>query len=293
MKFKLLMVIVVCGMLAGPAAFGQSISIDSVTNLWPGNENSSDTNKIVTFWVRITNDGVRSYDGITNGFQVHSEDGAEWTTTDMDTIGTLGKTQFDLVFALSTYSIDGMGADTVGFGGSRMLAGGLPADFDTIAYKIEIGPIDEAHIGKEICIDSCFYPPSGLWKWGASGGITVFPAWDGPHCYVIATDQVGVETLEDDNLPQSFSLGQNYPNPFNPVTEIAFDLPAKTHVTLSVYNVLGQKVSTLVNEDLSAGSYVTDWDGTSDGGTSVASGIYFYRIETDKNVETKKMVLLK
>ncbi len=95
------------------------------------------------------------------------------------------------------------------------------------------------------------------------------------------------------NLPTKFDLNQNYPNPFNPATMINFDLPKAAHATLSVFNVLGQKVVTLMDEHQPAGSYQVEWKGTSDGGNKVASGIYFYRLEAGKDVMTKKMMLLK
>ncbi|MCK4572842.1 MAG: T9SS type A sorting domain-containing protein, partial [candidate division Zixibacteria bacterium] len=86
---------------------------------------------------------------------------------------------------------------------------------------------------------------------------------------------------------------QNYPNPFNPTTQVNFDVPTHSQVNISVFNVLGQKTVTLVDEEMNAGSYVVDWDGTSDGGNKVSSGIYFYRMEAGSFVETKKMMLLK
>ena len=94
-------------------------------------------------------------------------------------------------------------------------------------------------------------------------------------------------------LPVKFDLAQNYPNPFNPVTTINFDLPVKAHTTLSVFNVLGQTVTTLIDEDLPAGFYNQEWNGTTDGGSKVASGIYFYRLSAGEKVMTKKMMLLK
>ena len=77
--------------------------------------------------------------------------------------------------------------------------------------------------------------------------------------------------------PERFELYQNFPNPFNPSTEIRFDLPAKSELTLVVYNLLGQAVRTLVNEERPAGSHNVRWDGRNDGGRSVSSGVYFYR----------------
>jgi len=94
-------------------------------------------------------------------------------------------------------------------------------------------------------------------------------------------------------VPASYTLNQNYPNPFNPSTEIAFALPSASHVTLTVYNILGQSVKTLVDGDLTEGSHQVTWDGTDNGGSIVSSGIYFYRIQANNFVATKKMTLLK
>ncbi len=101
--------------------------------------------------------------------------------------------------------------------------------------------------------------------------------------------------ISDDNLqvPSGFELIQNYPNPFNPSTEISFRLPENTFVTVSVYNMLGQLVKTLVESDLTAGMHTTTWDATNQFDSKVASGIYFYKMETDSFVEMKKMMLLK
>jgi hypothetical protein len=89
-------------------------------------------------------------------------------------------------------------------------------------------------------------------------------------------------------IPNDYSLSQNYPNPFNPVTKINFSLPKNGLVTLKVYDVLGKEVKTLVNEVKNAGTYVVDFSGT-----SLSSGTYFYRLESNGFVETKKMMLIK
>lgn len=89
-------------------------------------------------------------------------------------------------------------------------------------------------------------------------------------------------------VPETFTLYQNYPNPFNPYTEIGFDLPHSTDVKLEIYNIMGQKVATLVDQSLSAGHHSFQWDASNQ-----ASGVYFYKITTGDIVETKKMVLLK
>jgi hypothetical protein len=88
-------------------------------------------------------------------------------------------------------------------------------------------------------------------------------------------------------------LGQNYPNPFNPITTIEFSLPAPGHADLRVYNILGQQVRLLMDEDLPQGTYQVLWNGTDSRGRPVASGMYFYRLETAGFRGSKKMVLLK
>ncbi len=94
-------------------------------------------------------------------------------------------------------------------------------------------------------------------------------------------------------LPTAYSLSQNYPNPFNPSTTIEYSLPTKSDVTISIYNILGQEVRTLVNTSMSVGDHVTHWNGTDQAGDRVASGVYFYRIKADDFVSSKKMLLLK
>jgi hypothetical protein len=94
-------------------------------------------------------------------------------------------------------------------------------------------------------------------------------------------------------IPKTYKLYQNYPNPFNPVTEIRFDLPVKTRVELRIFNILGQQVTTLVDEVRTAGAYHILWDGKSAGGAPVASGMYIYQLKCDKFVDAKKMILLR
>lgn len=96
-------------------------------------------------------------------------------------------------------------------------------------------------------------------------------------------------------LPTSFSLGQNYPNPFNPATTIKYSLSAEDHgnVKLEIFNLLGQCVRTLYNGVQDQGQYSLTWDGTSESGQGVGSGVYFYRLVTPTHRETKRMILLK
>jgi len=106
---------------------------------------------------------------------------------------------------------------------------------------------------------------------------------------------LSLTAVEDrpDNLPGSFELFQNYPNPFNPSTIISFVLPRRQFVNLAVYNTLGQKVSTLVNEELSYGKHEVNWYGCDEYGREVAGGVYFYRLNAEEFTASRKMILLR
>jgi subtilisin family serine protease len=94
-------------------------------------------------------------------------------------------------------------------------------------------------------------------------------------------------------LPSTFSLSQNYPNPFNPRTTIEYSLSERSRVTLTVYNILGQEIQTLVDKEQNAGRYSVVWDGKDEQGKSMASGVYLYRLSTGKLSMSRKMLLLK
>jgi hypothetical protein len=94
-------------------------------------------------------------------------------------------------------------------------------------------------------------------------------------------------------IPENFQLYDNYPNPFNPTTNLSYDLPHTTNVKLEILNILGQKVTCLVDQPQDAGHYKIEWNGTDENGVGVASGIYFYKLTTDSYVSSKKMMLVK
>jgi hypothetical protein len=94
-------------------------------------------------------------------------------------------------------------------------------------------------------------------------------------------------------VPTHFELAQNYPNPFNPTATIEYALPKPAMVELRIFNILGQAVRTLVNEEKGAGYYQVVWDGKDEVGRTVSTGIYLYQIKAGDFVETKKMQLIK
>ena len=113
------------------------------------------------------------------------------------------------------------------------------------------------------------------------------------HAGLTVYDPTDVGDDGDNSLPGEYALEQNYPNPFNPSTQISFSLPQAGAVTLSIYNVLGQTVRTLLDKPMAAGTHTVSWEGTTDSGSRVASGVYFYRLKTGDQILQKKMILMK
>ena len=110
----------------------------------------------------------------------------------------------------------------------------------------------------------------------------------------IAISDLGAAKAVIQTRPEAFSLADNFPNPFNPTTTIKYALPQAADVELTVYNVVGQPVRTLVAEYQSAGRYAVEWDATNDSGHSLSSGMYLYRLEAGGEfLEVKKMLLLR
>ncbi|MFH2037645.1 MAG: T9SS type A sorting domain-containing protein [Candidatus Zixiibacteriota bacterium] len=116
------------------------------------------------------------------------------------------------------------------------------------------------------------------------GRIYICSGWD---------DNTDLHDEDQSVKPLNFKLSQNYPNPFNPSTTIEFELMRKSNVELTVYDILGRRVSSLINQTMPAGSHKIRWDGRNQNGDNVASGIYFYKIKTDQFSDTKKMVLVR
>ena len=106
--------------------------------------------------------------------------------------------------------------------------------------------------------------------------------------YLAVPSSIVTGVVDKKEIPIVFSLSQNFPNPFNPSTEIRFTIPKFTEVNLTVYNILGEVVESLINKDLTAGTYNIKFDGS-----KYSSGVYFYTLRTEDKMLTKKMILLK
>lgn len=318
MKSKFLILIASMMLLATGSAFGQYITLEDVANIVTDPDSGSIgyvlTESVVQLDVRFQGGGGDDIGGFTNGISLSSPNNpaVTWDSLWAVSLDVLNDAQFDLLLQIDYFSdtsagsdvelkkdlITGDGMDVAAFSGSKMFGSGFPGALNDTVYTISFGPIPRDFDGDTLCLDSIFYPTSGFWKWVKVelGADPFVPDWGGPYCYQISNDSLpsGVkEAASGSMLPNTWTMSQNYPNPFNPTTEIAFDVPTRSYVTVTVFNVLGQKVNDLVDENLQAGSYTTTWDGRTANGTEVSSGVYFYRIESENFTQTKKMMLLK
>jgi len=138
------------------------------------------------------------------------------------------------------------------------------------------------------------YPLGDLYRWWP----TEYSAWqaqkDAEYSRIYGwmesgTDPaVGIREITGNGLPSKFELGQNYPNPFNPTTEIEYSIPKSGHVSLVVFNDLGQEIAVLFNGSLNTGNYTATFDGS-----GLASGVYYYQLQSENVTITKKLVLMK
>ena len=145
----------------------------------------------------------------------------------------------------------------------------LPA---TISFGLGALDIPGTSMSPEILNVACSYP-------------------DTSEMVSFSTTNLGV--IAQDGIPVQYNLSQNYPNPFNPSTKISFDLVNPGQTTLIVYNLLGQKITTLINHGMDAGHHSLEWNGLDFSGQPVSSGVYFYELRSEKYIARKKMLLLR
>jgi hypothetical protein len=130
------------------------------------------------------------------------------------------------------------------------------------------------------------------WTVHVTDGIDTVAADNAPFTVMI-DGGYAMSTFSEALIPEVFALHQNYPNPFNPVTTLRYDLPENGHVNITIYDMLGRQVKTLINQTQDAGFKSVLWNATNDFGKPVSAGVYLYKIQAGEFVQTKKMVLLK
>ena len=129
------------------------------------------------------------------------------------------------------------------------------------------------------------------WSVDVTDGIDTVFSTDERVIFVIG--KYAALAVDETTIPNEYSLNQNYPNPFNPTTRIQYSLPKTGVVQISIYTLMGQKIATLVNRNMNAGTYIITWNGMDDLGNPAGAGLYLYQLQTKDFVKTRKMVLLK
>jgi len=236
---KTALVIVATLVFAAPAIAQDmcAVSLDHVTGAYDGSIPLS--NDEVTFSFRITNySSTYKVKGVTNGFKIYGSDPTvSWIVTDTGIIEYV-RDFFDLICRVYTVNVDGLDADTIGFGGAAGLA--MPQAYSDTAYWFSLVISDPASAGNELCIDSTWFPPAGRWLWAYGGTVGSFPpAWDGPHCFDLYNccdgmrgnvdcDPSGEITISDLVYFAGYMFGAGEP-PMDPVTG---DLDASGEVNI-------------------------------------------------------------
>ena len=189
-----------------------------------------------------------------------------------------------------------------------------PAGSFDARFEASEGTLAQTHPGEinevmdmPIAIQSSAYPLTVSWKITGAGSYELSDGVGGLHPMRAEgtlritnseVNHIALKVTGGGDLPKEFSLSQNYPNPFNPTTNIKYALPVDSRVTVEIYNVLGQKVRTLMNEDRPAGRFVVEWNGTGGDGQHLGSGVYFLQLSA-KGVngkafnEVRKLMMLK
>jgi hypothetical protein len=241
-------------LFAGTAG-GVFLSTDNGTSWNPVDSGLTTTNVHTFAAVPQGAGGTSLLAGTDDGIFVSSDTGTAWTPADSNLTNTL-------VYSLVA-------------NGSNIFAGTAGGVFVSTNTGVSWTQVDSGLANTTVY--SLVVSGSNLFAGTVGGGV-----W---RCPLSELTSVSTHPVQ---MPLHFSLSQNYPNPFNPTTAIEFVLPARSFVTLKVYDILGREAATIVSEELAAGSYTRQWNAA-----DMASGVYFYRIQAGTFRETKRMLLLK
>jgi len=270
-------------------------------------DNSFQTRNGVLFHYTLVNENSSDVAGLYAGLFF------DWDIMDFDTNSAHYDSDHQMVY------VQDQEESPTHFAATMLMNVGLGANIDVFynvedsisggAYSEQIkwahisgGVNEESAIGADVSTYAGIGPvdiPAGD---SVSFGIVVLAASSAPEMDYVAgemknfwdthfPEDLGNET--DASLPYEFALHQNYPNPFNPVTNIRFDIPEESHVSMDIYNLVGQKVRTLFSGNVEAGFHSVQWNGTNDDGEELASGMYIYRMRSNKFTSVKKLVLMK
>ena len=177
------------------------------------------------------------------------------------------------------------------FTASLIVNGQVKAEYNSSSLTIREMKIDHQSVFDEIFAAQAMF---GEIEWDVSVRDSMVEVTSENGALTLGVNaSAAVLSINGELLPEVFSLHQNYPNPFNPVTKLRYDLPENGHVNITIYDMLGREVKTLINQTQNAGYRSIIWDATNDYGKPVSAGIYLYQIQAGEYMQTKKMVLLK
>ena len=196
---------------------------------------------------------LQAYAGESVAFAFHSNDNGNWAS---------GVALDDIQLGMTPLWISSSSTGTIQY-----------QDVETFEFSISTAGLSDGNYSASVVVEDVYQ--------SLSDTLEVNLTVDG----ALGTDS-GV-------IPEEFVLHQNYPNPFNPSTDIKFSLPSTEKVHLVVYDLLGNVVREMVNEDLNAGMYTYKWLGENQNGSKVSAGMYFYQIQAGSFIQTRKMILLK
>jgi len=270
-------------------------------------ETDGSTPKHYEFRVSIENG--QQWNGLSLGFKIASSDGALWRflpqpapsygNTNRKWVTVVAGSRmdppasvWDFGYLVTDALVDSAGTDDKILLGGIANSGGLPVGAMQYMTAIHFRPLSTSASEQTLSFDSIKVGDAGDWVFSDVGGGTFPPGFGGGLTFKVKSIDMAADDITP-IVPRSFGLNQNYPNPFNPTTRISFSVERKTDVNISIFNILGQKVYTLVSGMMDPGVYDKEWPGTDQNGSQVASGIYFYKMTAGEFVQTRKMLLMR
>ena len=198
----------------------------------------------------------------------------------------------DSIFFTWDESIDVDGDELLyDFTASLIVNGQVKAEYNSSSLTIREMKIDHQSVFDEIFAAQAMF---GEIEWDVSVRDSMVEVTSENGALTLGVNaSAAVLSINGELLPEVFALHQNYPNPFNPITTLRYDLPENGMVNITIYDMLGREVKTLINQTQDAGYRSVIWDATNDYGKPVSAGIYLYQIQAREYISTKKMVLLK
>jgi uncharacterized repeat protein (TIGR02543 family) len=267
------------------ASCSGKITYDNVNSRLTAAVSASVSATNLNAWASLAQDFLASWSILTNS-----------TMPSTDLNFSFGKLQFDIPKSVDAYGValSGLTYDGIGQSIVLQLNSTIPSLTVNRTGQGTTSPIPGTYYGSASYSITAL-PNTGYsfnsWSGAATGTtnpVTIAMAGNKTLTAQFGNVNISSHEIQFEEIPTEFALQQNYPNPFNPTTTIRYAIPTDSHVTLLVFNALGQEISELVNNEKSAGFYDVTFDAA-----GLASGVYFYRIQAGNFVQTRKLMVVK